>query len=383
MYIWNIDAWPRLSFDEVKLAGPLKSLLHEHGRLVGRLEAMGMTGGAESLAEDITNDVLSSSEIEGELLDPDRVRSSVSRALGLEVEGLPEPTPQENGAVDMVADAVQNYAAQITHERLFLWHERLFSDQKIALRKILVGQYRDDSRGEMQIVSGPDYKPKVHYVAPPAQLVPQNMERLLDFVNDDESTLDPILRAGLAHLWFELVHPFEDGNGRIGRAIVDLLLCRAVQSPHRYYRLSEEMLGNRKRYYRQLERAGKQTDPDVTPWMLWFVDTVSSAIHSAHEKLDEVVARVSFWNQWEDDIFNARQRKVVNLLLGGLEGKLSSSKYARLTKVSQDTASRDLNDMLEKGVMVKTGGGRSTRFWLAGMVPEEEVHFRKFLRIRV
>lgn len=273
----------------------------------------------------------------------------------------------------MVADAVQNYAAPVTHERLFLWHEGLFSGQQIALRKMLVGQYRDDSRGEMQIVSGPDYKPKVHYVAPPAQLVPQDMEQLLDFVNDDESTVDSILRAGLVHLWFELVHPFEDGNGRIGRAIVDLLLCRAVQSPHRYYRLSEEMLVDRKRYYKQLEGAGKQADPDVTPWMLWFVDTVSSAVQSAHEKLDQVVARGSFWDQWEDDLFNARQRKVVNVLLGGFDGKLSSSKYAKLTKVSQDTASRDLNDMLEKGVMVKTGGGRSTRFWLAGMVLDEGV----------
>ena len=222
----------------------------------------------------------------------------------------------------------------------------------------------------MQIVSGPDSKPKVHYVAPPAQTVPQNMEQLLDFLNDDESFVDPVLRAGLAHLWFELVHPFEDGNGRIGRAIVDLLLCRAAQSPHRYYRLSEEILGDRKRYYGELECAGKQVDPDVTPWMRWFVDTVSSAVRSAHEKLDEVAARVGFWDQWEDDLFNARQRKVVNLLLGGFDGKLSSSKYARLTKVSQDTASRDLNDMLAKGVMVKTGGGRSTRFWLAGMVPE-------------
>ena len=371
MYIWNSDAWPRFSVDEESLAEPLKSLLHEHGRLVGRLEALGMAGGDESLAEALANDVLSSSEIEGELLDPDRVRSSVSRALGLDGEGLSESTPREDGPVKMVTDAVQNYAVPVTHERLFLWHESLFSGQQITLRKILVGQYRNDNRGEMQIVSGPDYKPKVHYVAPPAEEVPQEIELLLEFVNDTQSTVDPILRAGLAHLWFELLHPFEDGNGRIGRAMVDLLLCRAVQSPHRYYRLSEQMLGDRKRYYSQLESAGKQSDLDVTPWMLWFVDTVLRAVRSAHEKLDAVVDRASFWDQWEDDLFNARQRKVVNLLLGGFDGKLSSSKYAKLTKVSQDTASRDLSDLLGKGVMVKTGGGRSTRFWLVGMVPED------------
>lgn len=370
MYIWNSDAWPRFSFDEAPLAKPLKSLLYEHGRLVGRLEALGMAGKAESLAEALANDVLSSSEIEGELLDPGRVRSSVSRALGLEAEGLSDSTPREDGPVKMVTDAVQNYAAPVTHERLFLWHESLFSQQQITLREILVGQYRNDSRGEMQIVSGPDYKPKVHYVAPPAEAVSHEIEQLLEFVNDTQSSVDPILRAGLAHLWFELVHPFEDGNGRIGRAMVDLLLCRAVQSPHRYYRLSEQMLGDRKRYYSQLESAGKQSNLDVTPWMLWFVDTVLRAVRSAHEKLDVVVDRASFWDQWEGDLFNARQRKVVNLLLGNFDGKLSSSKYAKLTKVSQDTASRDLSDLLAKGIIVKTGGGRSTRFCLVGMVPE-------------
>ena len=311
----------------------------------------------------LTSEVVKSSEIEGEILDVERVRSSIARQLGLDYAGLLLPDRNVDGVVEMILDATQNYAQPLTAERLFNWHFALFPSGKSGMIPITVGNWRNDRGGPMQVVSGPIGREVVHYEAPAATRLEQEMQMFLDWFNEPSST-DPVLKAGLAHLWFVNIHPFDDGNGRIARAIGDMALARSEDSPQRFYSMSSQIRLERNDYYDVLERTGKGTT-DVTGWMVWFVGCLGRAIENAERNLDAVLAKARFWERIADIPINERQRKVINLLLGNFQGNLTSSRWARITKCSQDTAGRDITTLVEHGILARSAeGGRSTSYSL-------------------
>ena len=311
----------------------------------------------------LTAEVVKSSEIEGEILDVERVRSSIARQLGLDYAGLLLPDRNVDGVVEMILDATQNYAQPLTAERLFNWHFALFPSGKSGMIPITVGNWRDDRGGPTQVVSGPIGREMVHYEAPAATRLEQEMQMFLDWFNEPSST-DPVLKAGLAHLWFVNIHPFDDGNGRIARAIGDMALARSEDSPQRFYSMSSQIRLERNDYYDVLERTGKGT-MDVTGWMVWFVGCLGRAIENAEGNLDAVLAKARFWERIADIPINERQRKVINLLLGNFQGNLTSSRWARITKCSQDTAGRDITTLVEHGILARSAeGGRSTSYSL-------------------
>jgi Fic family protein len=363
MYIHQRDDWPKIHWDQESLTGPLAAVRHRQGRLLGRMEGLGFRLQEEAVLSTLTQDVLKSSEIEGEILDSDQVRSSIARRLGLDIGALTPADRHVEGVVEMMLDATQKYQDPPTEGRLFGWHAALFPTGRSGMQKIRAGAWRDDSTGPMQVVSGPIGKERVHYEAPEAGRLPREMAAFLDWFNGPAS-IDPVLRAAQAHLWFVTIHPFDDGNGRIARALADMALARSEQSPKRFYSMSAQIRLERNEYYDVLERTQKGT-LDVTPWMVWFLGCLDRAFDGAEATLADVLRKARFWEVHAGQPFNDRQRKVINRLLDGFEGKLTSSKWARLAKCSQDTAGRDISDLLKRGVLTKdAAGGRSTSYSL-------------------
>jgi Fic family protein len=362
-YIHELQAWPKFRWSDEQLAGKLASVRHHQGRLIGRMEGLGFKLKAEAILPSLTEEVIKSSEIEGEKLDRDQVRSSIARRLGMEAGSLAPVDRSVEGVVEMMVDATQNYHQPLTAERLFGWHAALFPTGRSGMNKIDVGQWRTDRNGPMQVTSGALGKERVHYEAPAAELLGAEMNKFLDGFNG-KSSLDPVLEAAIAHLWFVTIHPFEDGNGRIARAIADMALARSEETPWRFYSMSSQIRAERRAYYDILESTQKG-DLDITAWLGWFLDCLDRAFDSAEQMLASVLRKAEFWKANADAKLNDRQRKIVNLMLDGFEGKLTSSKYATVTKTSQDTASRDIDDLIEKRVLEKDpGGGRSTSYSL-------------------
>lgn len=363
-YIHQLKDWPKFRWNAEKLAGQLAAVRHRQGRLIGRMERLGFRLREEAVLETLTEDVLKSSEIEGEILDKDQVRSSIARRLGIEAGALTPADRNVEGVVEMMLEATQNYDAALTEERLFAWQAALFPTGRSGMRRITVGAWRDDRDGPMQVVSGPVGRERVHYQAPEAKKVAREMKRLLKWF-DDRDGLDPVLKAALAHLWFVTIHPFDDGNGRIARAISDMALARAEQSGQRFYSMSAQIRKERNAYYDILE-ATQKGNLDITPWFQWFLGCLDRAFDGAETILAAVLKKARFWEARAGESFNDRQRIVLNRLLDGFEGKLTSSKWAKLTKSSQDTALRDIADLVERGILTKdAGGGRSTSYSLA------------------
>lgn len=363
MYIWEQEHWPSLTWDSARLATLLGRVSREQGRLLGRMQGLGFELRQQAQLSTLTEDVVRSSEIEGEKLDSDQVRSSIARRLGMEVGGVVAVDRDVEGMVEMMLDATTNYAQPLTADRLFGWHTALLPTGRSGLHKITVGNWRNDSGGPMQVVSGPIGRQKVHYEAPPAARVREEMKRFLSWFEAPAHT-DPLFVAGLAHLWFVTVHPFDDGNGRIARAIADMALARSEGSTQRFYSMSAQIHGERNDYYITLERTQKGV-LDVTSWQEWFLSCLRRAIEGSQATLSLVLNKARFWERFAQQPLNTRQVQVLNKLLDDFEGKLTTSKWAKLTQCSQDSAYRDVLDLVERGALRKDpGGGRSTSYSL-------------------
>jgi len=364
MYMHERPDWPQLHWNSEALAGLLADVRHRQGRLLGQMEALGFGLRQDAILRTLTEDVVKSSEIEGEKLDREAVRSSIARRLGMEAGGLKAADRNVEGVVEMTLDATRNYDKPLTEERLFGWHASLFPTGRSGMRRIRAGKWRDDKDGPMQVVSGPVGEERVHFEAPAARRVEREMRGFLRWFNG-EAKVDPVLKAGMAHLWFVTIHPFDDGNGRIARAISDLCLARSDNSSQRFYSMSAQIREERKAYYELLEKT-QQDGMDITPWQAWFLECLGRSISGAATLLGSVLAKARFWQSVGQAPVNERQRKVLNQLLDAFEGKLTTSKWAKLTGSSQDTAYRDILDLLERGILVRSAeSGRSTSYVLA------------------
>lgn len=363
-YIHLNQGWPEFRWNDPRVSRPLAAVRHRQGRLIGRMEALGFSLREEAVLHTLTEDVLRSSEIEGEILNKEQVRSSIARRLGMDVAGLIPADRHVEGVVQMMLDATQNFAAPLTEERLFAWHAALFPTGRSGMSRITVGAWREDATGPMQVVSGPIGRERVHFEAPAAPRLSKEMEAFLAWFGE-EGRIDPVLKAAIAHLWFVTIHPFDDGNGRIARAIADMSLARSEGSAQRFYSMSAQIHAERNAYYDMLE-ATQKGDLDITPWLEWFLACLDHAFDRAETILASVMRKARFWEAHAKLPLNERQRSVLNRLLNGFEGKLTSSKWAKLAKCSQDTALRDIDDLVKQGVLVKdAAGGRSTSYSLA------------------
>src|SRR3989454_5556068 len=372
-YIHELSDWPKFHWDQDRLAGMLAAVRHQQGRLVGRMEALGFLLQQEATLEALTEETVKSSEIEGEKLDVAQVRSSIARRLGMGVAGVDAVDRRVEGVVEMMLDATRNFDQPLTAERLFGWRASLFPTGRSGMRKLRVGAWRDDTTGPMRVVSGPVGRQRVHFEAPAAERLNREMRAFLRWFNEGTgpAVADNVLKAGLAHLWFVTIHPFDDGNGRIARAIADLGLARSEHSTQRFYSMSAQIRRERNDYCAILERAQKGT-MDVTAWMEWFLGCLGRAIDGAETTLAPVLRKARFWQEHRDVPINDRQRVMLNRLLDGFEGKLTTSKSAMITKCSSDTALRDILDLVGRGVLVRNlGSGRSTSYSLADEVIAE------------
>ena len=362
-YIHELAEWPKLIWDDARLSPLLAEVRHRQGRLLGRMEGLGFRVRSETSLRTLTADVVKSSAIEGEILDAEAVRSSIARRLGLDVAGTIPASRDVEGIVEMMLDATQNYVKPLTAERLFGWHASLFPTGRSGMRRITVAAWRPAEAGAMQVVSGPIGRENVHFEAPAAEKLDGEMNTFLDWLNA-ENRVDPVLKAGIAHFWFVTIHPFEDGNGRIGRAIADMALARADGAAERFYSMSSQIEIERKMYYFSLEAAQKG-GIDITSWLEWFLNCLSRAIDGAEAALSGVLGKARVWEKINQEPVNERQRKVINRLLDGFEGKLTSSKYAKIAKCSEDTALRDIHALVGRGILIQNeGGGRSTSYSL-------------------
>jgi Fic family protein len=364
-YIWQQRDWPQWTYDHERLE-PLLAQVHlAQGHLMGRMHDLGLDLRDQATLRVLTEDVIKTSEIEGEILSPESVRSSIARRLGVDIGALAPADRHVDGVVDMVLDATQQHATALTTQRLFGWHAALFPTGYSGLNQIRVGRWRDDAQGPMQVVSGPMHRQRVHFEAPAADCLDVEMGGFLSWFNGNNQD-DPVIKAGLAHLWFVTIHPFEDGNGRMARAVSDMALARAEQSTQRFYSLSAQMQRERKDYYDFLE-ATQKGGLEVTAWLMWFLGCLLRAIQGANEALSQTLSKARFWQRWAGLPFNERQIELLNRLLDGFDGKLTSSKWAAIAKCSQDTALRDINDLLARGALQKTAAsGRSTSYELVG-----------------
>jgi Fic family protein len=364
LYIHQRPDWPRFSWNRERLAEPLAATRHSQGRLIGGMEALGFQLQQEAVLKTLTADVLKTSEIEGEKLDAAQVRSSIARRLGMDIAGLKPADRHVEGIVEMMLDATRNYHQTLSADRLFAWHASLFPTGRSGMTRITVWAWREGAREPMQVVSGPLGRETLHFEAPPAKTLNREMAAFLRWFST-ENDIDPVLKAALAHLWFVTIHPFDDGNGRIARAIADMQLARSEATPRRFYSMSAQIRDERKAYYAILEQTQKQT-MDVTPWMEWFLGCLRRAIVRAQDTLAAVLAKARFWESVSAVPLNSRQRLVLNRLLDGFRGKLTTAKWARLAKCSHDTALRDIQDLVKRGILVQNpGGGRSTSYSLA------------------
>jgi Fic family protein len=360
-YIWQAGDWPKWRYDLAALAGPLAEVSRAQGLLIGRLADVGMVVRDQASLAALAEDVIKTSEIEGERLNVESVRSSIARRLGIDIGALAPADRHVEGVVEMVLDATANCEAPLTRERLFGWHAALLPTGYSGLDGINAGDWRDDASGPMQVVSGPVGRRRVHFEGPPADRLKAETGHFLEWLNN-ASNEPPLIKAGLGHLWFVTLHPFDDGNGRIARAIGDLLLARADGSPQRFYSLSAQIQRERKAYYDILERTQKSA-LDVTEWLTWFLATLHRAVDQAQHMLDAVLIKIRFWQRFAGIPMNVRQVKLLNRLLNGFEGKLTTSRWAVMGKCSPDTALRDINELLSYGVLRKApAGGRSTSY---------------------
>jgi Fic family protein len=359
-YIYQYKNWTQFTWDESRISALLGEVRNLQGKIAGKMSILGFSERDEASLTSLTIDVVKSSEIEGEILNYDQVRSSIANKLGINIGGLKTTDRNVEGVVEMMLDATQNYHKQLSHDRLFGWNAALFPTGYSGMHKLEVGQYRT---GEMQIVSGPIGKEKVHYVAIEPKKLVKEMSTFLDWINGNVN-LDPVLKAAVAHFWFIIIHPFDDGNGRIARAITDLLLSRAENSPERFYSMSSQLMIQKKEYYAILQKV-QRSDGDITDWIEWFFLCLKNALIHAENGMEKILSKSKFWKIHEGNIFNPRQRIVINKLLDGFEGKMRTSKWATLAKCSSDTALRDIKDLLDMGVFVQEdSGGRSTSYSL-------------------
>jgi Fic family protein len=371
MHIHELGDWPAFRWDRDRLAELLASVRHRQGRLIGRMESLGFDLRREAVLETLTSDVVKSSEIEGERLDAEQVRSSIARRLGMDAGALKPADRHVEGIVEMMLDATGQYDSALTAERLFGWHAALFPTGRSGMTRIRVGAWRDDGTGPMQVVSGPVGKERVHFTAPAAARLEREMSQFLDWFNRP-ADIDEVLKAALSHLWFVTIHPFDDGNGRIARATADMALARSERSSQRFYSMSTQIRKEREAYYDILEHTQKGT-MDVTGWMEWFLACLGGAIDGVHEVLGAVLVKARFWDNVRGVTLNERQKLVLNRLLDGFDGNLTTSKYAKLTKSSQDTALRDILLLVERGILVRgTERGRSTSYALADTYHRDE-----------
>ena len=359
MYVHEKKDWPKFTWDAEVISATLGAVRHRQGKILGQMQALGFRVQEETMLKALTMDVVKSSEIEGELLNPEQVRSSIARRLGIEIAGSIPAERSVEGIVEMMLDATQQYDAPLTAERLFDWHAALFPTGRSGMYKVKVGAWRDDT---MQVTSGPMGKETVHFEAPSAAKVLGEMIRFLKWLDEDQG-LDPVLKAGLAHLWFVTIHPFDDGNGRIARAITDMQLARADKTKQRFYSMSAQIQAERNRYYDILECTQKG-DLDITPWLEWFLDCLMDSMTQTDVIIEKTLLRATFWESQRETVFNQRQQKVLQLLLDDFFGNLSVSKYAKITKTSTDTALRDLQDLINKDILKQEGSGRSTSYKL-------------------
>ncbi len=359
-YIYQYDQWPVFTWDDKEISETLGKVRHLQGKIFGQMQALGFSFKEEAILSTLTLDVLKSSEIEGEMLNYDQVRSSIARRLGIEYAGMVHVDRNVEGVVEMLLDATQKYNEPLDQERIFGWHAALFPTGWSGMHRIDTGCYR---KGEMQVVSGPMGKEKVHYQAPSQKLVKQEMDKFLDWFNRG-TKIDGVLKAAIAHFWFIIIHPFDDGNGRIARAISDMLLARSENSSQRFYSLSNQILIEKKIYYEILQKI-QHSSGDISKWLDWFLNCLYRTLISTEETLKRVLYKAEFWDKHKETILNNRQRLMLNKLLDGFDGKLKTSKWAKIAKCSADTALRDIKDLIIKGILKQEeSGGRSTNYEL-------------------
>ena len=363
-YIHERSGWPGFTWDTRVLSGTLASVRHQQGKHLGRMEALGFDLRTEASLAALTDEVVKSSAIEGENLNAGEVRSSIARRMGLDVSDLPKPSRAVEGVVEMMIDATRNFGRPLTAERLFGWHAALFPAARSGMHRITVGAWRTAKAGPMRVVSGPIGKEKVHFEAPAAGRLGSEMRRFLAWFNGS-SDLDPVLKAGVAHFWFVTIHPFDDGNGRIARAIADMALARSDGTKDRFYSMSAAIEAKRKEYYLRLESA-QRGSLDVTAWLRWFLGCLGRAIGNADKTLGTVLHKAKLWERLRPDPVNERERRVIHRLFEDFKGPLTTSKYAKLAQCSSDTALRDITALVERGILVRNpAGGRSTSYRLA------------------
>ena len=366
IYIHNRTNWTNFTWDDKKVLLKLSETRNLQGKLLGRMESLGFDLQNEAMLNTLTLEIVKSSEIEGEILETEQVRSSIARRLGIDIAGAIESERHIDGIVEMMLDATQRYDLPLTKERLFGWHSALFPTGWSNLFKITVANWRKDIKGSMQVVSGPLGREKVHFEAPAAERVDSEMKKLLDWI-ENENEVDPVLKAAISHLWFVTIHPFEDGNGRITRAITEMILARSDKSVRRFYSMSAQIRAERKQYYEVLERTQKGNS-DITEWIIWFLECLQEAIYSTYDILKRVLQKAEFWKTHSTTILNERQQKMINRLLDGFTGKLTTTKWGKICKCSQDTALRDIQDLIKKDILQKeASGGRSTNYELTQM----------------
>ena len=374
MYIHQRKEWPSFIWDDKQILVPLSNVRNLQGKLLGKMEAIGFSLKEEALLETLTVDVVKSNEIEGAYLDTDQVRSSIARRLGMDLPGLIPSDRNVEGVVEMMFDATQKYDQELTADRLFGWHSALFPTGRSGIKKIRVGEWRDDTEGPMQVVSGPMGKEKIHFEAPYSELINKEMSQFLRWFNKDHGVgkrnelLEPVLKSGIAHFWFVTIHPFDDGNGRIARAIADMQLCRADGTPNRFYSMSAQIEQQKEEYYDILEMSQKGS-LDITEWLNWYLNCLLNALESSEVLLSKVLEKAKFWKNHASTTINERQKEMINKLLDDFYGKLTTSKWAKMTKCSQDTALRDIQDLIGKNILIKeSAGGRSTSYILKSIV---------------
>lgn len=363
MYLHQLANWPEFTWDYHPLVTKLGEIRYKQGKMLGYMDAAGFALKEEALLQTLTLDVTKSSEIEGEILNAEQVRSSIAKRLGISLADSVHSSRQVDGIVEMILDVTQHYDQPLTEDRLYSWHGVLFPTGRSGLYAITVGSWRDDQKGPMQVVSGTIGREKVHFEAPVAGRVPQEMDTFLNWFNKKQD-IDPVIKAGIAHLWFVTIHPFEDGNGRITRALTDMLLAQAEQTKLRFYSMSAQIFKERNAYYDILEKT-QQEKLDITGWLLWFLNCLDRSMDSTNQVMEKISIRTYFWDVNKKVLLNARQKKVLDMLLDNFFGKLTSAKWAKMTSCSTDTALRDIQDLVAKGILApETAGGRSTSYQL-------------------
>jgi len=362
-FIYQYSNWPKFTWDEKQIQVVLGKVRHLQGKVFGQISALGFSIREETMLSVLTLDIIKSSEIEGEILNFEQVRSSIAKKLGLEYAGMVYPDRNVEGVVEMMLDATQNYQELLSEERLFDWHAALFPTGRSGMYKIDIGCYRKD---EMQIVSGPMGKEKIHYQAPAHEDVKYEMDRFLKWFNSD-TKIDLVIKSAIAHFWFIIIHPFDDGNGRIARAISDMVLAQSDNSSQRFYSLSNQIMLERKVYYDTLQKT-QYTDGEITEWLDWFLNCLYRTLENTEQTIERVLYKADFWDKHKNTELNSRQRRMLNKLFDGFEGKLKTSKWAKITKCSQDTALRDIKDLIKKNILrQEISGGRSTNYELDGL----------------